>query len=78
MAVLSYVASGGPLDGQTVQSRRPAGFLLVDKPHLRVWPYDVNDHLKQWMMREGSPFVWNDQFWGSNPDHDIRAYDDDR
>lgn len=31
---------GGPLDGQTGQSRFPDGFLLVDKPAGQCWVYD--------------------------------------
>lgn len=30
---------GGPLDGGTMTSRRPAGVLLIDRPAGRVWRY---------------------------------------
>lgn len=31
---------GGPMDGQTGESRFPAGFVLVDRPSGRAWIYD--------------------------------------
>lgn len=35
------VCTGGPLDGQTWESRFPDGFLLVDRPTQRVLIYDT-------------------------------------
>ncbi|MFB6393013.1 hypothetical protein [Polymorphospora lycopeni] len=34
------ICHGGPLDGQHAISRRPAGFLLVDRPAGQCWIYD--------------------------------------
>jgi hypothetical protein len=34
---------GGPLDGRTMASRFPKGFLLADKPTGRAWLYDWRD-----------------------------------
>jgi hypothetical protein len=55
-----YTCLGGPLDGQQMISRFPAGFLLVEKSTSLVWFYDrsqVDD--PSWQMRDGSPFIWD-------------------
>lgn len=48
---------GGPLDGKTMISRFPAGFLLVDKPGGLVWIYDTIG--SGWDCRASSPEPWN-------------------
>lgn len=59
----NYTCLGGPLDGQQMISRFPAGFLLVEKPTGLVWIYDHSLQVENpnWTMRDGSPFVWNRQ-----------------
>lgn len=41
--LLEGLAVGGPLDGGTMTSRRPAGVILVDRPDGRCWLYDWRD-----------------------------------
>lgn len=42
--LLEGPAVGGPLDGATMTSRRPAGVLLVDRPARLCWLYDWRPH----------------------------------
>lgn len=41
--IFTGTARGGPWDGRTVESRRPSGFLLFDRPAGLAWIYDYDD-----------------------------------
>lgn len=43
---------GGPMDGQTGQSRFSNGFLLADKPNGRAWIYDWNEKTQEFVCRD--------------------------
>lgn len=42
MVLFNGLCVGGPFDGQPGQSRYPYGFLLVDRPHRKVWHYNYH------------------------------------
>jgi hypothetical protein len=66
------VARGGPLDGRSVESRFPKGFLLVDMENEQVWLYDRQDD-GAFAMRTGSPISLADE----GDDNRWRAADED-
>lgn len=43
---------GGPMDGQSGESRYPKGFLLVDKGSARAWIYDWDSSTRQFLVRD--------------------------
>lgn len=86
--VYEGLAVGGPLDGETVQSRYPKGFLLVDKPNNRAWVYDYDEgHNKSGdRLADRSRFVAREQYTLDHAkrlraaeefDYDVRAFDYD-
>lgn len=46
---------GGPLNGQTVPSRFPKGFLLVDKPNNVCWIYEWDSETGSFQVRQEEP-----------------------
>lgn len=56
------VCRGGPLSGQTVTSRRRAGFVLVDAPRDRGWIYDWVEEASGFTIREEKPRRLNHQY----------------
>lgn len=50
--VFEGICRGGPLAGQTMVSRFPKGFLLVDKPNNHCWIYEWDDSAKEFKVRD--------------------------
>lgn len=46
------ICFGGPLTGETMHSRYPKGFLLVDKPTNRCWLYDWSADSETFTVRD--------------------------
>lgn len=46
---------GGPLNGQTIVSRFPKGFLLVDKPANHCWIYEWDESISSFQVRQEEP-----------------------
>jgi hypothetical protein len=65
-------ARGGPIDGQTVVSRFPKGFLLVDMEQQQVWLYDRTDD-GSFQARSNGPVAMQDD----GDDNRWRAADED-
>lgn len=54
------IAIGGPLNGQTLESRYLKGILLVDKPSGKAWLYDYYPEYAQFVQRpNGYDAVWD-------------------
>lgn len=53
------VCVDGPMSGQEARSRKPKGFILVNREMARVWIYDWSEQLKQFLCRfpDGAPEV---------------------
>lgn len=51
--------TGGPLDGQEAVSRKPKGFILVNRELGRIWIYDWTEPAGEFVCRypEGAPEV---------------------
>ena len=64
--LLSGSCLGGPLNGQTGQSRYPRGFVLVDKQGGRAWIYDAG------VSRSGKPMFFVREDEGRPLDHQLR------
>lgn len=78
----TYTAHGGPLDGKTIESRYPKGFLLVNKPDQKVWIYHyvAEGDVTGWVCCLGSPHAQDNLLQSvaaSGFDFDVRAFDGD-
>lgn len=54
---MSYegVCHGGPLNGQTMVTRYPKGFLLVDKQVRKCWIYEWDSETSSYQVRQEEP-----------------------
>lgn len=71
-------AQGGPLDGQTVSSRFPKGFLLVDKANGHAWVYAWNGIV--FIVQDSEPRELIDELrWetAEGSEYDVMAYSAD-
>ena len=53
------ICAGGPMDGHTVESRYPKGFLLIDRPVALCWLYEYDDG--QFICRDSEPDTLYDE-----------------
>jgi hypothetical protein len=78
-ALYTAVCVGGPWAGTTVESRFPAGFLLVYMPSRKVWIYDLAADGETFRVREEEPRdlldEGDDNRWraANEGDYDIRV-----
>jgi hypothetical protein len=55
----SGIATGGPLDGQTVEGRFPSGIVFVDKASGNAWIYDYHSDREKFYVRpQGFDAFW--------------------
>lgn len=76
MSTYTGTAHGGPLDGQTLDSRFPKGVLVVNKPGNHCWLYERT--LGNFVVRDPDGEPWDrerSRTAADGVDYDVRALD---